>query len=263
METDMSGNIDNGFSSLYAEYETLSRENFIDIARRNTIRKHVESYLQPKHKILEINAGSGIDAVYFAEKGHSVLATDISASAKNHIENKIGTSDSALRFRQISFTLLEAINEKFDQIFSNFGGLNCTADLAPVFNQFDQLLHPEGYASLVIMPPYYPWEMLSSLKGNKTAFRRFKADDLANVGNATIPVFYFTPNQIKKAFPDNFRHVKTRNIGTFYPSAHFSSFEKYQNAISRLIRFDNWINDSFLMPKGIGDYFIITFQKTN
>ncbi|HLA56172.1 MAG TPA: class I SAM-dependent methyltransferase [Flavobacterium sp.] len=264
METDLSGNIDNGFASLYAEYETLSRENFIDIARRNTIRKHVESYLKPNDKILEINAGSGIDAVYFAQKGHPVLATDISEGAENEIENKIKSSGlENLRFQQCSFTALETIgNEKFDHVFSNFGGLNCTSDLVIVFKELDRLLHREGYASLVVMPPYYPWEMLAFLKGNKAAFRRF-GNGVANVGTQTIPVFYFTPRQVKSAFPNNFRHIKTRNIGTFYPSAHFSSFEKHQNTISKLIRFDDWINDSVLMPKGIGDYFIITFQKIN
>lgn len=34
-------NIDNGFSAIYEEYERLSRENFIDIARRKTIRKQL------------------------------------------------------------------------------------------------------------------------------------------------------------------------------------------------------------------------------
>ena len=69
MENNFTENINSAFSSIYEEYETLSKENYCDIYRRNIIRKHVEAFLDPKDAILEINAGSGIDAVYFAENG--------------------------------------------------------------------------------------------------------------------------------------------------------------------------------------------------
>ncbi len=265
MKTDPLDNIDRGFSSIYDEYEKLSYENIIDIARRNCIHNHVDLYLKPSHKILEINAGSGIDAVYFAKKGNPVLATDIAIGSEKHINHKIKTQGlTNLRFQKCSFLALQNIeNEKFDYIFSNFGGLNCTDDLASVFNQFDTLLNPNGYVSLVIMPPYYPWEMATVLKGNKNAFRRLhKNGVLANIENHSIKIFYHTPNQVKKAFGKKFKHIATQNIGTFYPSAHFVSLQKHANIISKLLEFDTWINDFPFMIKGVGDYFIITFQKT-
>jgi ubiquinone/menaquinone biosynthesis C-methylase UbiE len=264
MEPEILENISTGFSSVYEEYESLSRDNLVDIARRNTIRKHVNDYLRPNLSILEINAGSGIDALYFAKNRHPVLATDIAEDSKKHIENKIRHSGlSNLRFQKCSFTSLENIgNEKFDHIFSNYGGLNCTDDLQNVFSNFENLLHPGGYVSLVIMPKIYPWEMLTLFKGNKNALRRFrKAGVLANVGNAKILTFYHSPKKVKTAMGENFAHVKTRNIGTFYPSAHFASLHRYPALISKLIKLDDFINDSVLMPKGCGDYFIITFQK--
>jgi ubiquinone/menaquinone biosynthesis C-methylase UbiE len=265
MKTELTEHIDRGFTSVYDEYETLSRENPIDIARRNLIRKHIAAWLKPHDRILEINAGSGIDAVYFANLGHDVLATDISEGAQHHIISKIRSGGyQNLHFRKCAYEDLDQIPEKFDHIFSNFGGLNCTDDLKIIFAQFDQLLNPGGFATLVIMPRYYPWEMVTSLKGNSNAFRRLKKNGvIANVGDGEIHTFYHSPTKIKNAFPKNFRHVKTRNIGTFYPSAHFQSFRKFGNIISWLLRFDERINNSSLMLKGVGDYFIITFQKTN
>lgn len=257
--------ISKGFSSVYSEYERLSTENAIDISRRNCIRKQVDFFLGPNHKILEINAGSGIDAVYFAQKGNFVLATDISDASENHINRKIETHGlSNLQFQKCSFTELQNnINEKFDYVFSNFGGLNCTDDLSLVCNQFSGLLSPNGYVTLVIMPPYYPWEMLTILKGNKDAFRRLKNNGvLAAVGNHSVKTFYYTPNQVKEALGKNFKHIRTQNIGTFYPSAHFNSLQKHKFLISKLVQFDTWINRFPLMYKGIGDYFVITFQKT-
>lgn len=265
MEADCS-NIDKGFSALYDEYETLAHENYIDIARRNTIRKHVETFLQPQYSILEINAGSGIDAVYFARKGHTVLATDIASGAEKHIRDKItGLGLSGLEFQNCSFLALGQITGRtFDHIFSNYGGLNCTNNLPAVFAQLGKVLNVGGYVSLVIMPPYYPWEMATILKGNRKAFRRWhKKGVAANVGSYEVTTFYHTPKKVKAAAGNHFRHVKTRNIGTFYPSSHFASISKYKSIVSGLIRLDDRINDSPLMWKGIGDYFIITFQKTD
>lgn len=266
METDLFTSIDKGFSSIYEEYEKLSQENNIDIARRNFIRNHVNQFLKANHSMLEINAGSGIDAVYFAKKGNPVLATDVATASEKFINYKIKTLGlTNLQYQKCSFTALHKIeNKKFDYIFSNFGGLNCTDDLTSVFNQFDTLLNPNGYVSLVIMPPYYPWEMATILKGNKNAFRRMHKNGVwANVENHSIKMFYHTPNQVKEAFGKNFIHIETRNIGTFYPSAHFFSLQKHKKIISKLIQFDTWINQFPIVIKGIGDYFIITFQKTN
>jgi ubiquinone/menaquinone biosynthesis C-methylase UbiE len=40
--------------------------------KRQRVRNHVERYLSPNSNILELNAGTGEDAVYFAGKGHHV-----------------------------------------------------------------------------------------------------------------------------------------------------------------------------------------------
>ncbi|MEO5776421.1 MAG: class I SAM-dependent methyltransferase [Flavobacterium sp.] len=264
MENNFAENISPAFSSIYEEYETLSKENYCDIYRRNTIRKHVETYLNPKDTILEINAGSGIDAVYFAKAGYNVLATDIADSAGIYIKNKIKTEGlKNLEFQKCSFTDLSSIeNKKFNHIFSNYGGLNCTNNLEEIFSQFNDLLHPKGFVSLVIMPKFYPWEMATFLKGNKNAFRRWKKNGvLANVNNHLIPTFYHSPKQIKRAMGNDFKAVSIKNIGTFYPSLHYNSLHKHPKTINFLMHLDSWINGKSIIPKGIGDYFIITFQK--
>lgn len=266
MKADFFTNIDKGFSSIYDEYEKISREDIIDISRRNCIRNQVNSFLKPNHKILEINSGSGIDAVYFAQNGNSVLATDIASESEKYILSKIKRLGlTNLQFQKCSFTSLDSIKrDGFDLVFSNYGGLNCASDLVVVFNQFEGLLNPNGFVTLVIMPSIYPWEMATILKGNKNAFRRFKKNGVvANVGNQLVPTFYYSPKQVKIAMGDKFKHINTQNIGTFYPSSHFGSLQKNKKLISKLVQFDLWMNSLPIMIKGVGDYFVITFQKIN
>lgn len=252
------------FSTLYDEYEKLSAGNFIDQSRRATIRGHVEKYLKPSSNMLELNAGSGIDALYFAQKGHRVLATDSSKAAAKYTSAKAKNANlHNLRFEHCDFAGLSHLgNEKFDYIFSNFGGLNCTGAPENIFGEFSRLLSAGGFATLVLMPKYYPWEMLSVFKGNKNAFRRFRKNAIANVGQQSVAVFYYSPADVARAFPKDFTHVATQNVGTFYPSAHFESTRRFENSIRRLVKLDNVLNRWRLMPKGVGDYFIITFQKT-
>jgi hypothetical protein len=124
------------------------------------------------------------------------------------------------------------------------------------------LLNEGGFVSIVVMPKWYPWEMATIFKGNKNAFRRFRKNGVAsNAGGDAFVTHYHQPRKVKNAFPENFRHIKTQNIGTFYPSAHFSSFARFGRLVSALVKFDRWINATPFAIKGIGDYFIITFQK--
>jgi len=249
------------FATVYGEYDALSRENAIDKSRRGLIRREVLKYLRPGNRILELNAGSGIDAEFFARKGFEVLATDISENAGARIREKSRLLPN-LSFLRCDFSELEPIGQKkFDYIFSNFGGLNCTNDLEKIFSDCDKLLNPGGYFTLVAMPKIYPWEIASAFTGNHNAFRRFKKSNVAQVGGSEIRVWYHSPRKIRNAFPKNFRRVSTYNIGTFYPSAHFVSFARFPKLLSWLVRIDEKISASAIVPKGIGDYVIMTFQK--
>ena len=69
-------------------FDELYSANTIIQYKRKRVRDHVDKFI-PHCKILELNAGTGEDAVYFAQHGHDVHATDISQPmqkvlAKNH-----------------------------------------------------------------------------------------------------------------------------------------------------------------------------------
>ena len=139
---------------------------------------------------------------FYLQKGNSIVATDISSQSETFIEKKIKTLQlSNLEFKKCSFTDLRNLKKgKFDCIFSNYGGLNCIDNLDSVFDQFDDLLNPNGYILLVIMPPFYPFEMLTFLKGNKKAFRRLnKNGTIANVENQKIEIDCLTQNIYREA----------------------------------------------------------------
>ena len=77
-----------------------------------------------KSKILEVNCGTGVDAIWLANQGHEVLATDISGEMIQRAASKVHPKN--LKFLQAGFGEIKglAAPESTDLIFSDFGGLN-------------------------------------------------------------------------------------------------------------------------------------------
>ena len=68
------------FDVLAETYDTGFVESRIGLAQRNISRKWLQPLLAGKTglRILEINCGTGADAIWLAEQGHTVTATDAS-----------------------------------------------------------------------------------------------------------------------------------------------------------------------------------------
>src|SRR5690606_38309793 len=106
----------------------------------------------PQSIILELNCGTGLDAIYFAEHGHFVLATDISQGMLQQLDKKISEQNlhGKIITQHSSFHDIDKIqNKKFDHIISNFGGLNCTDNLQDVLLKLSPLLNDNGKITLM------------------------------------------------------------------------------------------------------------------
>ena len=180
-----------GFSAMAAEYHALAESHPIVIWMRQRIREMAEACLAPGASLLEINAGSGLDAAYFAAKGLRVHATDVAPGMLEALAERAADPQLAGRLtcEALSFDRLdEAQGGPYDLVFSNLGGLNCTDDLRAVASGLPRVLKPGGHILWVVMPPVCPWEMAQALRGHvSTAKRRFsKQGTVADVGGGSV-----------------------------------------------------------------------------
>ena len=69
------------FDALAATYDKDFTFTVVGKAQRQQVYDHIDAIISvPKAlDILELNCGTGEDALYFASKGHQITATDISA----------------------------------------------------------------------------------------------------------------------------------------------------------------------------------------
>lgn len=260
------------FSKQSVVFDELEQDNPIVLEIRRRIRRHALSLMRPGETLLELNAGTGLDAVAFARHGIRVTATDIADGMIEQMRRKAEyfALGEYLSVQQCSFNALETLNERaspspraFDHIFSNFGGLNCADDLASVIQSLKPLVKPQGTVTLVIMPPICPWEIFSVLKGNTRAFRRWKRGGaMAHVEGEYFTVRYYSPGYVERAFGEGFEGIHLEGLASIAPPPHAAEnfAKRFPRAYAALARVDERLS-RLPMFRSCADHFLMSFRK--
>jgi ubiquinone/menaquinone biosynthesis C-methylase UbiE len=255
-----------GFSRKAEAYDAFG-DDHINLARlRRKVYDHVLRFVQPANRILELNAGTGIDAAFFARQGYTVHAIDIAPGMLDHLAAKIEQQQlrDRLTYQALSFTDLDRVEGgPFQYLFSNFGGLNCIPDLSLVTHHLPQILAPDSRLTWVIMPPICPWEIALLMKGKyRSATRRLRrGGTLAHVEGTRFMTYYFTPRRVMDALGPDFRLLSLEGLSVFTPPADrldfprrfprlYRTLVKIDDALSPHAPFNHW-----------GDFFILTAQR--
>lgn len=260
-------NIRKGFSNISHDYEMLDKTSGLILWMRNKVRTHFASTLNEKDNILEINSGSGIDAVFFAKNGYRVHATDVAEGMVNYVKSKIVSKDlqEYLTCEMLSFNNLDKLkNRHYNRIFSNFGGLNCSPidELETVFYSFKEILKPQGSVTLVIMPRICLWEFFKIFKGNSTAFRRLNKNGvLANIKGEKVRTYYHSARKIKTMLEADFENFKIENISFLGPTGNRNDFCERHPFIFKILSSFDTISNKIPFLRGYGDYYILTAER--
>jgi ubiquinone/menaquinone biosynthesis C-methylase UbiE len=260
--------VEEAFSRQSEVFDQLYAENTIVSYKRQRVRKHVLQYLRKSGNILELNSGTGEDALFFAKMGHQVHATDLSEGMQQRLMEKVALNrlGHMVSNELCSFTELNQLGDKgpYDHIFSNFAGLNCTSELDKVLSSLSPLLKPAGVVTMVILPPFCLWEVLLLFKGKfRTAFRRFfsKNGRKAHVKGTYFSCWYYQPSYVINHMKDSYDLLSVEGLCTLVPPSYIEHFaEKHPAAYRFLKKAEDRLRYSWPW-KYIGDYYIISFIK--
>ena len=250
-----------------SSYDTGFTHTKIGAAQRNKVYRNLDflNNFEKKIDILELNCGTGEDAIAFAKKGHRVFATDISkkmievANAKNHLK--------ALNFQVLDSRFLQenVIDKQFDVIFSNFGGLNCInpTELEKLFQSATKLLKPNGRLIMVFMPKHCIWEQLYFfIKGDfqKSSRRNTKEELLVHVEGLHVPTWYYNPKNIKDCMETSYEVTKLVPVGIAIPPSYLEHSVLTKFPIWPVLKhFENILSYGFLAK--YADHFLIELTK--
>ena len=253
------------FSRTAEKYDAFA-ENHPHLTRmRNKVYTHVERFIPKGSRILELNCGTGTDAIQLARRDYILHAIDNAPGMLGRLRDKVLKFDlsNKVTFQQCSFTDLGKIQgAPFDAVFSDLGGLNCIPDLTPVIQELPKVLKAGGIVTWVLMPHVCLWEMLEVFRGNfKLAFRRFSRGGVnAHLEGLFFDIYYFSPRQVIDWFGKDYHLLLLEGLSVITPTAESKNFAKH---FPRLYRALCWLDDT-LSPRypwrGWGDFYMLTMR---
>jgi SAM-dependent methyltransferase len=256
------------FDHIADQYDHDFTNTVVGKAQRDMVWHYLMTELSdhPQY-ILELNCGTGEDAIRFAKQGHHVTATDISPRMINVTQKKAQEAGVAIHAFVWDMTTVFPEQKKYDIIYSNFGGINCVSpgELRSLLTKCFDLLTPEGKLICVVMGKNCPWErFLFSIKGDRTqANRRSHPGPIqAHVGDdANISIWYYNSEDLASAAASHFSTVMVKPVGLLIPPAYGRNAWWHFRALIYVCKQMEIFFSRYSVFQDIGDHIFISLKK--
>jgi ubiquinone/menaquinone biosynthesis C-methylase UbiE len=258
------------FDAIAADYDKNFSDSLIGREQRQLTHRWLKRILEGKKlRILEINCGTGEDALWLSSLGHTVVATDQSKAMISEAERKIGRSvQKNIQFISCGFEKLtdNVDQQQFDLIFSNFSGLNCVSphEMKLLGKQLFSLLKDNGHLAIVVFGKYSWWEtFFFLLKGRPgQAFRRWHHNEtrVRLAENMYQLVYYYSVRRLKNLLTP-LQLIEKKPVGLFIPPSYLEpAMRKRPNLFHSLTRLEkNFTAPAVSSP--FADHVFLLFKK--
>jgi SAM-dependent methyltransferase len=215
------------FDEMAADYDRSFTQTACGAALRGLVWQRFPAVFSGCKRILELGCGTGEDAIRLARAGHRVIAIDASAEMIRVARLKALAAGCAQRieFHVMPMESLHVLprDQRFDGVFSNFGAVNCVADLPRLAGALAARLDPGAPLLFVPMGRCVPWEWLwFTLRGEpRRALRRLSRAGVVWRGST---IRYPTPGQLAVALRGAFTPVRVRPLGLLLPPSYASGW---------------------------------------
>jgi SAM-dependent methyltransferase len=255
------------FDGLAEEYDRLFTFSAVGRSQRDVVWKHALAAFAPSSHILELNCGTGEDALFLAKAGMAVTACDASARMIMQARSKMQTEtlDSDVEFLVLATEQISSLprTRRFDGVFSNFSGLNCIPNLQGVAFQLAERLEPGTPLLLCLSTRYCLWEICYYLlrKNARKALRRCSGSSQARVGEFEFSVYYPTPSDVRRAFAPHFRLLSIAGIGITVPPSYLESWiARHPRLLTMMEKIDAAVRRWPLL-RSVGDHMLLHLER--
>ena len=258
------------FDAVAVRYDETFTWSKIGRAQRASVWSDLAKSFRPGDRILEIGCGTGIDACFLAEGGVRVLACDSSSQMIALTRRRVRDLGhqklvQPLLLRAEDIATLPT-GESFNGAFSNFGALNCVADLRRLACDLARLLQPGAIALLCWMGSCCLWEMTWYLaQGNlDKAFRRWnrKGTRARLADGAFVHVYYPRVRWLARTFAPEFRLTSFKGIGVAVPPSYLEPWAQRHPRLFQLCQRADCSLGRSAGVRALGDHVLVRFERT-
>jgi SAM-dependent methyltransferase len=232
------------FDEMAAGYDESFTHTACATVLRGLVWRQLRTALAGRGTVLELGCGTGEDAVHLARAGHRVVATDASPEMIRVAQAKALAAGCAdrIEFHVLPMESLHALppSPPFDGAFSNFGAINCVADLPRLGACLAERLRPGAPLLLVALGRCVPWEWFwFGLRGQpRKAFRRLQSAGVAWRGTT---VLYPSPTRLAALLAADFEAVRRRALGSVLPPSYAAGWlDRRPRLLAALARLERW-----------------------
>ena len=257
------------FDRIARDYDQIFTDSLIGRAQRDAVWKVLTRIFRANEKVLELNCGTGEDAIFLAANGVSVLALDASPQMITKAQQRLQRNAPQV---PVIFCELptERIGElhpetQFDGAFSNFSGLNCIADLEAVASSLARLVRQGGRLVLCFSARFCLIEILYYLAVGqwRKAFRRCKGYCEVTLDEMQFTVYYPTLRKIRKSFAPDFRLDSCTGIGVTVPPSYLEAWAHQHPRLFLLLRRLEERLAALPILRSTGDHVLLYFEKVS
>ena len=258
------------FDAFAADYDASFTETTLGRMLRRRVWEVLARHFHAGDHVLELACGTGEDAVWLAQQGVHVTATDGSPEMLHVARGKAeaaGVGDR-VTFAVMDLTLHGTRSTQhspplgtFDGVLSDFGGINVIGDWRPLAARLAECVRPGGYLVLVPMGPVCPWEIIWHLAhvDIKTAIRRLRPPATALIGGTRIPIWYPSARRLASDFAPWFRPTHTESLGLWLPPSYLGHLvDRFPRLFSVLSHLEQ---RTARLTGGWGDHYVMVLRR--
>lgn len=257
------------FDRLADKYDATFTKTALGIMQRKVVWNYLEKILAEKahpSSVLELNCGTGEDAIFLYNKGHCIVATDFSLEMLRLAREKASDAHiDDIEFMHLDIRHADQLEpgNRFDLIFSNFGGYNCLneEDIQCSAMNLKEYLSREGIIILVLMPDRCLIEKIYGLiKGDSQLLgRRNRSPQKVTIDEEEILTWYHAPDRMKELFAKSgYEMIYCSPVG-FIPSYFNPNIRKWPLVFCFIKFLDRLTTKMGLLPR-YSDHYLICFS---
>ena len=257
------------FDQIASEYDHIFTDSLIGRAQRDVVWKSLTRTFKPNENILELNCGTGEDAIFLGGRGISLFACDASQQMIAMAEQRLchQTPSLPVVFCHLPTERIKELNPEtmFDGAFSNFSGLNCVDDLGAVAVALTDLVKEGGHLLFCFSNRFCLIEVVHFLvRGQwQKACRRWSGHTVATFGELKLPVYYPSLRQIRRYFAPHFTLQSYIGVGVTVPPSYCEKWAcRHRSAFRVLCRLEQILS---VLPvfRLTGDHLLLCFKKVS
>lgn len=239
------------YDAIATEYEVQLERNPVAAYMRRRLHRHFAATFRPGDCVLDLTAGTGLDALFLAGQGIQVSALDVSSRMIAELQQNAAKSGLHIEARVLAAEQMDGPEGYYAGAISTFAGLNTIQDMPALAQSLAHSLRPHGRVILHGLNEFCLWQAAANLLR-----RRAERDGVLRVGGASVQHRLYSPFALwRQAFAPYFQVRQAYALSVVAAPPFIKRFPQTAPLVFQVDQLLGWAFPSS------GDFFVLDLER--